>query len=203
LLYLPRPAKDAARHQEGFNLAPLRAVSKPLTILYLLVFLRSVVQIAFAQFLPLYLRLERGFSLTDASYALSLYLAAGAIGGFMGGLLSDRFGGKLVIRVSMISCIPCLALFFFSGGGLAMAGLALGGLTLLFTIPVNIVMAQELAPAQAGTVSALMMGFAWGMAGMIFVPLVGWTSDLFSLHQVMVSLLAFPLIGFFLTLKLK
>jgi FSR family fosmidomycin resistance protein-like MFS transporter len=64
-------------------------------------------------------------------------------------------------------------------------------------------MAQELAPAQVGTVSALMMGFAWGMAGMIFVPVVGWASDLLSMHQVMVSLLAFPLLGFFLTLKLK
>ncbi|MCW5981733.1 MAG: MFS transporter [Bryobacteraceae bacterium] len=203
IAYLPKPAHDPNSRAGGFNLDPLRAVWKPLTILYFLVFVRSVVQIAFAQFLPLYLHMERGFTLTQASYALSLYLAAGAVGGFSGGFLSDRFGGKVVIQFSMIGCIPFLALFFFSTGPLAMAGLALSGLLLLFTIPVNVVMAQQLAPAQAGTVSALMMGFAWGTAGMIFIPLIGWASDLLSLSNVMAGLLVFPLIGFLLALKLK
>lgn len=203
LAYLPKPARDPLQSGAGFDLSPLRAVWKPLTILYLLVFVRSVVQVTFAQFLPLYLHLERGFSLTQASYALTLYLACGAIGGFSGGFLADRFGGKAVILISMIGCLPFLALFYFASGVTAMIGLALSGLMLLFTIPVNVVMAQALAPSQAGTVCALMMGFAWGMAGMIFIPLIGWTSDIFSMHQVMVSLLAFPVIGFFLALKLK
>jgi FSR family fosmidomycin resistance protein-like MFS transporter len=67
---------------------------------------------------------------------------------------------------------------------------------------VNVVMAQELAPSQTGTVSALMMGFAWGMAGMIFIPIVGYASDLLSLRVVLPCLVVFPVIGFFLTLKL-
>ena len=79
-----------------------------------------------------------------------------------------------------------------------MAGLLAGGLVLLFTIPVNVVMAQELAPGQVGTVSALMMGFAWGMAGMLFVPLSGWAADLWSLHTALAALLVFPVAGFFL-----
>src|SRR5437660_86359 len=37
----------------------LRAVWKPLTILYFLVFIRSVVQVTFTQFLPLYLHTGR------------------------------------------------------------------------------------------------------------------------------------------------
>jgi hypothetical protein len=64
-------------------------------------------------------------------------------------------------------------------------------------------MAQELVPSQAGTVSALMMGFAWGTAGMLFIPLVGWASDLLSMHTVMMALTVFPVLGFLLTLKLK
>jgi FSR family fosmidomycin resistance protein-like MFS transporter len=198
---LPTPAGQPRRR--GFDWEPLRAVWRPLTILYLLVFIRSVVQITFAQFLPLYLSLERGFSFSNASYALTLYLAAGAVGGFIGGHLSDRFGGKTVILLSMVGCLPFLLLFFLASGAAALAGLALGGLVLLFTIPVNVVMAQELVPSQAGTVSALMMGFAWGMAGMIFIPLVGWASDIFSMHQVLTALLAFPVLGFLLALKLK
>jgi FSR family fosmidomycin resistance protein-like MFS transporter len=82
------------------------------------------------------------------------------------------------------------------------AGLALGGLTLLFTIPVNVVMAQELVPSQSGTVSALMMGFSWGLAGMIFIPLTGWASDHFGMQAALSSLVLFPIMGILLTLKL-
>jgi FSR family fosmidomycin resistance protein-like MFS transporter len=84
----------------------------------------------------------------------------------------------------------------------SIAGLILSGFILLFTIPVNVVMAQRLAPGQAGTVSALMMGFAWGMAGMVFIPLIGLASDLFSLDRVLASLTVFPAIGFLLAWKL-
>ena len=63
-------------------------------------------------------------------------------------------------------------------------------------------MAQELAPRQAGTVSALMMGFAWGVAGLIFVPFIGWASDRLTMQTAMSALMVFPLLGFFLTLKL-
>lgn len=201
LAFLPA-AGEENRAGRKFDWRPLAAVWKPLTILYFLVFIRSILQITYAQFLPLYLHRERGFEFSAASYALSLYLAAGAIGGFVGGQLADRFGGRAVIMISMLSCVPCLALFFLTTGPLSLLGLALGGLTLLFTIPVNVVMAQELAPSQAGTVSALMMGFAWGMAGIVFIPLAGWIADLFSMHVALFSLLIFPILGFFLTMKL-
>ncbi len=63
-------------------------------------------------------------------------------------------------------------------------------------------MAQDLVPSQAGTVSALMMGFAYGAAGMIFIPLTGRMADLFSLHHALFALVAFPVLGFFLSLRL-
>ena len=203
LATLPLPPRHTGRRGGHSGVPAIRAYWKPLLILYLLVFLRSVVQVVFAQFLPLYLSRERGFALDDASYALTAYLAAGAIGGFIGGHLSDWIGRRTVILLSMAACIPFMLAFFFTTGVVALASLALGGLILLFTIPVNVVMAQELVPRQAGTVSALMMGFAWGMAGMIFIPFTGWASDIWSMHQVMMSLLVFPAAGFFLALKLE
>jgi FSR family fosmidomycin resistance protein-like MFS transporter len=133
---------------------------------------------------------------------LSIYLLGGAFGGLAGGSLADRFGGRFVILVSMIGSVPFLAMFLFTGGWASAAGLFLGGLMLLFTIPVNVVMAQELLPSQSGVVSALMMGFAWGMAGLIFIPLTGWVSDVFSMQAAFTALVFFPLIGFVLALKL-
>ncbi len=202
LALLPAPPARQRRRGSGFDWAAFRGVLGPLTTLYLLVFIRSIVQITYAQFIPLYLHLERGYTVSTANYTLSLYLVFGALGGFAGGQLADRFGGPVVITFSMIGSVPFLALFFLAHGWLSVVGLVGGGLILLFTIPVNVVMAQDLVPSQAGTVSALMMGFAWGMAGVIFIPLTGWAADRITLHYALMALTVFPLGGFFLSLKL-
>ncbi len=202
LVYMRQPEHIDPSRRSKFDLAALHGVWKPLAILCALVVLRSAVQMVFGQFLPLYLHRERGFTLQQASGALSMFQAAGALGGFLGGHCSDRFGGRRVIMASMLGSAPCLALFFFGHGIAAMAGLLMSGLVLLFTIPVNVHMAQELAPSQAGTVSALMMGFAWGLAGLMFVPAIGFASDRLTMHTAMSGLMVLPLIGFALTFKL-
>src|SRR5271169_1812595 len=201
LLFLP-PVAQSAQSREKFDWASLRAVWKPMTVLYFLVLIRSIVQITFTQFLPLYLRSERHFSVSAASLSLSLYLVGGAVGGLAGGNLADRFGGRLVILTSMIGSVPFLALFVFGHGAWSQAGLFVGGLILLFTMPVNIVIAQELAPTQAGTVSSLMMGFAFGIAGLVFIPLTGSVADIWSIQFAFAGLVTFPVLGFLLALKL-
>ena len=188
-------SRETSNH---FDAAALRAKWRPLSILFSLVFIRSIVQMVFSQFLPLYLNRERGFSVQSAALGLTLYLAFGGLGGFLGGNLADRYGGKRVILISMAGCLPFLAMFFLAEGWLALVALALAGLLLLFTIPVNLVMGQRLVPTQAGTVSALMMGFAWGSAGLVFIPLVGWTADRVGLGTAMACVSAFPVIGYFL-----
>jgi len=177
-------------------------VWKPLATLCALVVLRSAVQMVFSQFVPLYLHRERGFTLAGAAGALSMFQFAGGIGGFLGGHFSDRFGGRRVIMYSMAGGAPCLALFLFGHGIVSMIGLLLSGIVLLFTIPVNVSMAQDLAPSQAGTVSALMMGFAWGLAGLLFIPATGFAADHYSIHSALCALIALPVIGFALTFQL-
>ncbi|MBI1788983.1 MAG: MFS transporter [Acidobacteria bacterium] len=110
------PSAEAAHAKTRFSLAPLRAVWRQITLLYFLVFLRSVVQITFSQFLPLYLHLQRGYTLRAASYITSAYLLGGALGGFLGGNLADRFGGRRVILISMIGSVPLLLVFVHTTG---------------------------------------------------------------------------------------
>ncbi len=201
VMYLPLHPAPATR-SGVFHWPDFQPVWKQLLLLYVLVFIRSTIQITYSQFLPLYFPLERGYTPATASYILSFYLAGGAIGGFLGGNLADRFGVRPVIMASMIGSLPFLCLFMFTRGAWSITGLVLGGLVLLFTIPVNVLAAQKLVPSQAGTISALMMGFAWGMAGLVFIPLTGWLADHSSLNTVLSVWLVFPLIGFFLTLLL-
>src|SRR5271163_137899 len=61
LALLPEHVRPAPHLRKHFDWRPLRAVWKPLTVLYFLVFIRSMIQVVFGQFLPLYLSRERGF----------------------------------------------------------------------------------------------------------------------------------------------
>lgn len=201
-LALVRPPASAENCRRSFDWPALRAVRRPLAILYFGVFFRSAVQVVFAQFLVLYLSRERGYSLHQAAYVLTTYLAAGALGGIAGGQLSAWFGPKRVIAHSFLWSAPLMSVFFLTSSAWGVAFLVAGGLVLLFTIPVNVTVAQRLVPSQAGTVSALLMGFAWGAAGMVFVPLTGWLADHSSLHTALAALLVFPVAGYWLSRKL-
>lgn len=202
MLWRLEPAAETGQGN-GFELAPLMNKWRPLGTLFLLVFIRSMVQMVFAQFLPLYLHRERGFGVQAAALGLTIYLASGAVGGFVGGNLADRFGGKKVILISMAGCLPFLAGFFLTSGLVALLFLGLAGLMLLFTIPVNLVMGQQLVPAQAGTVSSLMMGFAWGSAGLVFIPLTGYVADHLGLGTAMAMVSVAPVLGFLLALTIR
>jgi FSR family fosmidomycin resistance protein-like MFS transporter len=202
LLNVRQPAGLHAKRSQ-FDGQLLLSQWKPLTILYLGVFLRSAIQVVYAQYLVLYLSRERGFSVRSAAYGATAYLIAGAVGGFIGGHLSDRFGAKRVIVWSFAWSMPFLALFFLIRQPVvSIALLAAGGFILLFTIPVNVVVAQKLVPTQAGTVSALLMGFAWGGSGLVFLPLVGWLAERVGLHAVLFSLIWLSLPAWLLTRKL-
>jgi FSR family fosmidomycin resistance protein-like MFS transporter len=173
---------------------------QPLLLLYILVVIRSAVQICFVNFLPLYFS-QKALSPTQAGKFTSLFLFFGALGGFSGGALADRFGGKNVISFSMLLSSPFIVAFLLTEGVTSYTLLALGGLALLSTVPVNVVMAQNLVPQSASVVSALMMGFAWGMGGM-FVPLIGKIADTAGLTKALMVVAMLPLAGFAVSLLL-
>lgn len=172
----------------------------PLSLLYTLVVIRSIIQLVFVAFLPLYFT-TLGKSEMEGSQYLSLFLLAGGIASFIGGVLADRYGGKKIIAISMAGCFPFLFGFLTTEGPVSIVFCTLGGAFLLLSTPVNVAMAQRLIPEGAGTVSALMMGFAWGVGG-LFVPLVGSVSDTYGLQQTLMVLIFVAIPGFFLSLVL-
>jgi MFS transporter, FSR family, fosmidomycin resistance protein len=190
---------NSSQQQAAFR-EGLKHTWQPLLILYLLVVIRSAVQMCFVSFLPLYFHLK-GLGNLEAARITSIFLFAGAIGGFLGGALSDRFGGKLVISFSMILSTPCFLAFLMTQGIVSYLWLSVGGVVLFSTIPVNVVMAQDLIPANASIASALTMGFAWGMGGMA-VPFIGRIGDMSSLGTAFMVVMILPVVGFFLSLCL-
>ena len=202
LWMLPAPANGRTNGETSFEWEPFRRHWKPLLLHYALVVLRSVVHLGLAQFLTVYLYQDRGFTLQRASIWLAIFFVSSVVASLTGGSLADRIGGRRVVLISMIACFPFFALFLGTTGWLSLAGLFVGTLILLLTNPVMIVMAQALVPSQAGTASALVMGFGWGMAGITLIPMLGWIADYVGLQAVFWGVAALPLLGFLMALKL-
>jgi FSR family fosmidomycin resistance protein-like MFS transporter len=151
----------------------------PILPLWLIVILRTTVQMAFSTFLLVLLE-ERALSHLAGSFVLGAFLIMGTAGTLLGGYLSDRFGRRLITTLSLALSYP-LYLGFLSTEGLpSFLLLAAAGTVVPASNPVLVAQAQELAPGHAGMASALTMGFGWGIAGLL-MGLVGWMGDLWGL----------------------
>ena len=109
-------------------------------------------------FVPVLLT-RQGMSVGEAGTAMALYLFMSGVGGFWGGRLSDRLGPRRVIVWSLLLATPFLLLAPQTQGWTFALLLALGGLFLQSTLPVNVSFGQALAPHSAATVSSLI--WAW------------------------------------------
>lgn len=157
------------------RLADLAPIARPLTLLYLAVVARSAVSSGFATFLPLWVH-EQGWSVAAGATVTTIYLTAGALGGFAGGWIADRVGARRVVRLSFLLAAPFYVAFFALGGKPGLVCLVTGYALLQSSLPVNVVMGQELAPRHASTISSLLMGAAWGVGALLMGP-VGALAD--------------------------
>lgn len=156
----------------------LKLAWQPLLMLYLITVIRSGLQITTNTYMP-FLLTQEGYGLAETGNVLTVFLLLGGIGGLAGGYMAERVSGRAVTVYSGLLAGPLMAAAFLTSGPLSIVLLGLGGFVLLSTIPVNVAMAQELVPGQTSTVSALMMGAAWGVGALAprlldnLVPLFG------------------------------
>jgi MFS transporter, FSR family, fosmidomycin resistance protein len=171
----------------------LRAAWVPLTLLYFAVVLRTAVAVSVQTYWPFALE---SFGMTEMEYGsvLAGFLFFGGVGGFFGGLLADRLGARRVSMVAMLVAAPLLLAAFSTRGTLSNALLMAGGAALNLPIPISVVMAQRLVPGGASTVSALMMGFAWG-AGALLTPIAGVVSERFGFARALMIAAVVPLVS--------
>ncbi|MBD3181280.1 MFS transporter [Candidatus Poribacteria bacterium] len=157
--------------------AVIKPQFKALSILCLIVMFRATVGIVFTNFLSLLIE-QRGLSIMIGGSVIFLFLLSIGFGTLLGGYLSDIYSRKRLLIISLLMSTPLLLLLIHSSGVIMAVLLVASGLALGLPNPVPLSMAQELIPEGASTASSLMMGFSWGLAG-ILALLFGIIADAF------------------------
>lgn len=150
-----------------------------------------------------------GFVLTARGEAhhigpsLAVFSIASALGGVAGGRISDRIGRTKVLRSSILFTIPLFMALVYSRpeNWWYYPLMAVVGAIVNANLPVAVVAAQEYAPGHVATASALMMGFTWGTAGVLFLA-VGKLADMTSPTTAMAASILVLIPAFWMTLRL-
>ncbi|MFQ5841325.1 MAG: MFS transporter [Thermodesulfobacteriota bacterium] len=185
---LPMPATRVEAPEE--NAVRLEDLA-PFSVLWLVVWLRSTAILSLGTFLPT-LQTMRGLSLAAGGSSFTVFMICGALGGLVGGSFSDRLGRKRMVLLSFLLVIPAFYGFLHVPPRWSFISLAILGFSLFLGETPCIVMAQETVPGRGGTMSGLIMGFAWGMAG-LGVLCTGVLADNFGMENAMGFLLYLPI----------
>lgn len=163
-------------------------------MLIFLVFVRSWYGAAMSSYYAFFLNEKHGVALNHAQDFIFLFLAAGAIGTFLGGPLADRFGRRNVIFFSMLGSAPFAVILPHVDLLWTYILITLIGFIQFSSFSVSVVYAQMLYPGKVGTVSGLIIGLAFGMGGIGGVVL-GNLCDRFGTITVMELCGFLPLLG--------
>lgn len=171
------------------SLPPLskRQVAMALIVLLLIIFARSFYVTNITSFYVFYLIEQYGVNVERGQLFIFVFMAFGVVGTFFGGPLSDRFGRKNIILLSVVAPIPfCLALPFVPLSA-ALIFLIIIGMLIMISFTVTVVYAQELVPSKIGTMAGLTIGVAFGM-GAIGSIVIGMLIDKMGIHFSMNSI---------------
>jgi FSR family fosmidomycin resistance protein-like MFS transporter len=154
--------------------------SRPLWIMFLIMFTRSVVITSFMSFMSI-LFTERGLTMHDSGIAISTFLISGSIGGLIGGYLADKISRKIIIAGSSIFACPLLLLFLHASGNFSIILLGLSGVIIFAASAVNVLIVQRLCPDMASSIAGISMGLVWGTAGLM-LPIIGYIADHYNME---------------------
>jgi FSR family fosmidomycin resistance protein-like MFS transporter len=192
-LYLKVPTGTTDRKQMPSFAAAFKGTRRSMVLLFGIAVIRELTRLAVLTFLPIFLAMQ-GQSLLTGGITLSLFSLAGALGGMVGGSLSDTWSRKAVILTSGLVCVPLLYGIFHSHGLLSLVFLVLAAATLCGANSVVIAYAQELVPSRASTASSLVMGLGWGAAGVLLIGF-GRLADVISVPRALDIAVMLPLLA--------
>jgi MFS transporter, FSR family, fosmidomycin resistance protein len=189
-------ANTAEKKVSSSNIAKTsrKSVWFALTLILFLIFARSWYISGMTNFYAFYAIDKYSFSIKMSQMFLFAFLVAGAAGTFFGGPLSDKFGKKTIILLSMLGAAPISILIPHVPPAAAFILLTLSGFILMSSFSVTVVYAQELVPGKIGTMAGLTVGLAFGMGALGSIA-IGYLADMIGLTKTIILMGFLPLLG--------
>lgn len=164
---------------------------------------RSITFVGFNTFIPLYWVSAFGQSTATGAVALTFFSVCGVISNFFGGMLSDKFGYRAVIRGVFALLPPVVAVFSLSNNlYAAWALLPLLGFVLYAPFSAQVVLGQQYLAKNIGFASGITLGLATSLGGVV-APLLGWIADNYGMPATFQSLAALSIVGAIFAYSLK
>jgi FSR family fosmidomycin resistance protein-like MFS transporter len=154
---------------------------------------RGFMHASITAFLPTYVNQETG-NLWLAGMALTIFEVAGVAGVLTAGSMSDLFGRRKTLLVSLVGAPVCLFVFTLTGGWFRIAALLVTGFTLLSTTPVMLALVQEHARHAPAAANGLFMMISF-IARSAVVVVIGFIADRIGLQATYLISAAMGLIG--------
>lgn len=107
------------------------------------------------------LLIAKGHSDWYAGLSLSALFGAGVVGGFVGGMLSDRFGRRIMLAMAALAGVPLLYLYlaFDDRKWSVIPILIAAGIMMRSTRPIQLAMMQDMLPEARGPSSGVVLAF--------------------------------------------
>jgi FSR family fosmidomycin resistance protein-like MFS transporter len=149
----------------------MRHVLRPLSAI---LFFRGFMHASITAFLPTFINQQTG-NLWLAGIGLTVFEAAGVAGVLTAGSLSDMFGRRRILLISLLGAPASLFLFTATGAWIGLVALVLVGFTLLSTTPVMLALVQEHAVSSPSAANGffIMISFIARSAVVVVVGFVG------------------------------
>lgn len=172
-------AVPPSRRQGAMGVMPSIPV-RPLAVIIGLMMLRSWTLGSLQAFLPTWYK-ELGYHATFYSLMVTTLLLSSALGTVGAGSIADKHGRRIVLIGSSIATVPVILLFAQFPGWFGFITVLLVGFLASSTVPLLLVMAQQLMRGRAGMASGLILGLGFIM-GAIGIPIVGAIGDAIGLQ---------------------
>lgn len=142
----------------------------PMSLLVAFSLLRSLAIFGLVTFLPI-IWISRGHGLTEGAALITVLLVVGIIGNVGGGHLADHIGRRPVLLGSSLLGALLLLAFMFTGGLVQWLILGLLGIALFASLPLGILIGQDIFPENRSLGSGIALGFSNGLAAVTLAGL--------------------------------
>lgn len=189
-----RLQKSDTSFESAYANVSSKQVFGAIAVLVCLIFSKYFYLASMTNYFTFYLIEKFSITIQESQYYLFAFLAAIALGTYIGGPLGDRFGRRVIIWVSILGAAPFTLLLPYVDLFWVVVLAIIIGIIIASAFSAILVYAQELMPGKIGMISGLFFGLAFGLGG-IGSALLGKLADVQGLDYMFTVCSYLPLLG--------